>query len=129
MLASGSRTAVQEGQVGQEKKRQPMLDPACTAMHKLSPQVTGWRQFLCGAGYRRGVGSKNSAIRHIPVHIQLRVMRGKGSRVCGPRGAKERPRVTGLLDGERGKCQVGQVGDEVGGAPTGSMAVARATST
>ena len=75
------------------------------------------------------MGSRNSAIRHISVHIQMGVMRGKASRVCGPRGAQDRPQVTGLLDGERGKCQVEQVGDEVGGAPTGSMAVAWATPT
>ena len=42
-LASGSRTAVQEVQVGQQNKRQPFPDPACTAMHKLSPQVNRWR--------------------------------------------------------------------------------------
>ena len=87
-LASGSRTAVQEVQVGQENNRQPFPDPARTAMHKLSPQVNRWRQFLCGVGYRRGVGSRNSAIRHILVHIQLGVMRGKASRVCGPRDGR-----------------------------------------
>ena len=121
-LAIGSRTAVQEVQVGQKNKRQPFPDPECTAMHRLSPQVNRWRQPLCGVGYRRGVGSRKSAIHHIPVHIQLGVVRGKASRVCGPRGARERPQVTGLLDRERGECQVEQVGDEVGGAPTGSMA-------
>ena len=49
-LASGSSTAVQEVQVGQENKRQPFPDPACAAMHKLSPQVNRWRQFVCGVG-------------------------------------------------------------------------------
>ena len=73
--------------------------------------------------------SRISAIRHVPVHNQLGVMRGKASRVCGPRGAQDRSQVTGLLDGERGKCQVEQVGDEVGGEQTASMALAWATST